>query len=337
MLTERQTKILHSLIQEYITTATPVASEIIARKYNLEVSSATVRNEMGELEREGYIVQPYTSAGRVPSTKGYRSYVETVEESQLPPSEQTLIRHQFYQATKDIEEWIQLTAAILARMLHSVAIVSFPGAAEPRLKLVRLVSLEDFIALLLLVFEDRHFRQRTIFFDEPVSQESLETLSQRLTDTCSGLTISEIKARKQVLTSLEDMILNVILNMMTEDKDYALKQPYFVGISEILSQPEFVRSDKTRMLMELLEGRAILSSILSQIAHDERLRVIIGNENPESMMHDFSMVVGRYGVPDQASGTIGIVGPTRMPYDRAVSAIRFLSDTMSEMVYNLYG
>lgn len=336
MLTERQTRILHSLIREYITTATPVASEAIARRYNLGVSSATIRNEMGELEREGYIVQPYTSAGRVPSTKGYRNYVEMLEESQLPPSEQRLIRHQFYQASRDIEEWIHLTAAILVRMLHSVAIVSFPGSAEPRLKLVRLITLEEFIALLLLVFEDRHFRQRTIFFDEPVSQESMETMSQHLTDVCNGLTISEIRARKQTLTSLEDMVLNVILNMMAEDKDYALKQSYFIGVSEILSQPEFGKGEKARMLMELLERRAILSSILSQMADDERLRVIIGSENPESIMHDFSMVVGRYGMPEQASGTIGIVGPTRMPYDRAVSAIRFLSDTMSEMIYDLY-
>lgn len=337
MVTERQARILHSLIREYITTATPVASETLVRRYDLGVSSATIRSEMGELERQGYIAQPYTSAGRVPSTRGYRSYVEAVEESQLPPAEQTLIRHQFYQASKDIEEWIHLTAAILARMLHSVAVVSFPGAAEPRLKLIRLVSLEEFIALLLLVFEDRHFRQRTVFFKEPVSQETLESMSQSLTDICSGLTISQIRARKHNLSPVEDMVLNIILNIMSEDKDYALKHQHFIGVSEILSQPEFERSEKAQMLMELLERRAIFRSVLSQMSENERVRVVIGSENPESIMHDFSMVVGRYGTPEQSSGTIGVVGPTRMPYDRAVSAIRFLSETMSEMVDNLYG
>lgn len=336
MLTERQSKILFSLIREYIMNATPVASETLARRYDLGVSPATIRSEMGELERQGYIIQPYTSAGRIPSAKGYRSYVENIEESQLPTAEQTLIRHQFYQASRDIGEWIHLTAAILARMLHSVAIVSFPGAEEPRLKLIRLVSLEEFIALLLLVFEDRHLRQRTIFFDEPVSQESLEAMSCHLTDICSGLTVSQIKARRQNLSPVEDMMLNIIVDMMSEDKDYALKHQHFNGISEVLSQPEFERSEKAQMLMELLERKTIFSSILSQMSENERVRVVIGSENPESMMHDFSIVVGRYGMPKQ-SGTIGVIGPTRMPYDRAVSAIRFLSDTMSEMIYSVYG
>lgn len=337
MLTDRQSNILFSLIREYIMNAAPVASETLVRRYDLGVSSATIRNEMGELERQGYIVQPYTSAGRVPSTKGYRKYVEKIKEAQLPLNEQTLIRHQFYQASKDIEEWIYLAAAILARMLHSAAIVSFPGTQEPRLKLIKLVFLEEFMALMLLVFEDRHFRQQTVFFDEPVSEESLQAMACHLTDICSGLTMSQIRAKKRNVSPVENMMLDIIINIMSEDRDWALKHQHLNGISEVLSQPEFERTEKAQMFIDLLERRTIFHSVLSQMSEKEKVRVVIGSENPESTMHDFSMVIGRYGMPQKLGGIIGVVGPTRMPYDRALSAIRFLSDTMSELICSIYG
>ena len=338
MLTERRSKILQSLIQNYIVTATPVSSEIIARDCGLGVSSATIRNEMACLEEEGYIFQPHTSAGRVPSAQGYRYYVEILlEERELAQEEQRLIRHQFHQAEKEVEAWTHLAASILSQMLRSVAVVTSPRLPEPRLRLVELISLREVLALLLLVFEDASFRQRTVSFDEVVSQEDLNAISRRLTGLFEGLTGSEIRAREDEMPPAEGRVAETLLSLMDEESGKHLGEPHIDGLSRILGQPEFTKSERTLGLLELLEGKNLLKSVLSQAPGDERLRVIIGSEAPQSAMQDFSIVLGRYGLPDQTGGIVGVLGPTRMPYGRAFSAVRFLSGTMSELLYDLYG
>lgn len=337
MLTERRGRILRSLIQEYTSTANPVSSETVARHCGLGVSAATIRNEMAHLEEEGYVVQPHTSAGRIPSAKGYRYYVETLlEEWELARAEQESIRQQFDQARKEIEEWVHLTASVLSRMLRSVAIVTFPRVLEPRLKLVELISLREFLALLLLIFKDARLRQRTVSFDEVMSQEELNAISRRLTAACEGLTGTEIRS-KAGFTPAEGRVTETLLEVMEEEGGEGLGDSYFEGISRILGQPEFATTERAMLLMELLEERNLLRSILSQALGDESLRVFIGGETLQPVMHDFSVVMGQYGLPGQASGVIGVIGPTRMPYDRAFSAVRFLSGTMSQLLGELYG
>ncbi len=338
MLTERRGRILRSLIQEYTSTANPVSSEIVARNCGLGVSAATIRNEMAQLEEEGYVVQPHTSAGRVPSPKGYRYYVETLlEEWELARAEQELIRRQFDQARKEIEEWVHLTASVLSRMLGNVAIVTFPRVAEPRLKLVELISIREFLALLLLIFRDARLRQRTVSFDEVMSQEELNAISRRLTAACEGLTGTEIRSRADEFTAAEGRVTETLLEVMEEEGGEGLGEPYFEGLSRILSQPEFATTERAMLLMELLEERKALRAILSQALGDESLQVFIGGETPGPVMHDFSVVMGQYGLPGQAIGVIGVIGPTRMPYERAFSAVHFLSGTMSELMGEIYG
>ncbi|MCL0087783.1 heat-inducible transcriptional repressor HrcA [Dehalococcoidia bacterium] len=338
MLTERRGRILRSLIQEYTSTANPVSSESVARSCGLGVSAATIRNEMVQLEEEGYVTQPHTSAGRVPSPKGYRYYVEILlEEWELARAEQELIRRQFDQARKEIEEWVHLTASVLSRMLGSVAIVTFPRVAEPRLKLVELISLREFLALLLLIFKNASLRQRTVSFDEIVSQEELNAISRRLTGACEGLTGTEIRSKADEFTPAEGRVTETLLEVMEEEGGEGLGDSHFEGLSRILSQPEFATTERAMLLVEVLEERNLLRSILSQALGDEKLRVFIGGETLEPVMHDFSVVMGQYGLPGQASGVIGVIGPTRMPYERAFSAVRFLSGTMSELLGELYG
>jgi heat-inducible transcriptional repressor len=338
MLTERRGRILQSLIQEYISTAMPVSSEAIARKCGLRVSSATVRNEMAQLEEEGYIVQPHTSAGRIPTPKGYHYYIEILlEERELPQQEQRLILHQFYQTGKEVEEWVQLAAAILAQMLHNVAVITPPQLVEPRLKLVELISLRELLALLLLLFDDASFRQRRVSFDSSVSQEDLNAISRRLTDVYRGLTVAEIRDKGDVLSPTEELVAKALLEVMDEAGGEGVGEPHFDGLSHILSQPEFTKGERALVLIELLEKRSLLSSILSQAPGDERLRVIIGEEATQPALQGFSVVLSRYGLPKRASGVIGVLGPTRMPYERVFPAVRFLSDTMSELLHEAYG
>jgi len=334
MLTERRARILQSLIQEYISTAMPVSSEAVLKSSGLKVSSATVRNEMAQLEEEGYIVQPHTSAGRVPSTKGYRYYVEILlRERQLSLEEQRLILHQFYQTGREIEEWTHLAAAILSRMLQNVAVVTLPQMVEPKLRQLKLISLNESMALLVLVFDDARFRQRTVVFETPILQEQLNSISQRLSDVFEGLTSSEIGDTEEPLSPIEQRVIELVMELMGEGE---VGEPYFDGVSHVLSQPEFSKSDRASLLMELLEKRTLLSDILAQAPGDEKLRVIIGEEASESALQGLSVVLSRYGNPQQASGVIGVLGPIRMPYERVFPAIRFLSGTMSERLDDSY-
>ena len=214
MLTERRGRILQSLIQEYIATATPVSSAIVAQNCGLGLSPATVRNEMARLEEDGYIVQPHTSAGRVPSAKGYRYYVEVLLEAQdLAQEEQRLIRHQFYQAGKGIEDLLHLTATILSRMLHNVAIVTSPHLVEPKLKLVNLVSLKESSALLVVVFQNASYRQNVLDLKEEISQEDLSSVSSKLTDLFAGLTAKEIESSEEALSEFEQQVVRILLEM----------------------------------------------------------------------------------------------------------------------------
>ncbi|MFO8009494.1 MAG: heat-inducible transcriptional repressor HrcA [Dehalococcoidia bacterium] len=337
MLTERRRDILRHLIYEYVSTAVPVSSGAIAQDTNLAVSSATVRNELVQLEKEGYVIQPHTSAGRIPSAKGYRYYVETLlDEQDLTQEEQRLIRHQFCQVNKEIDELVHLSATVLSRMLHNVAVVTSPQIKAPRIRTINLVSLKEFSALLTVVFQDAGFRQQTVTLEESLTQEGLNSMAARLSGFYEGLSKDEIATRTDDLNPSEERVFKALIEILDLEEQRTMVDPYFDGVSQVLNQPEFARGERARMLIELLEERVLLSSILTQAPRDERLRVIIGSENPESALHDFSFVLSRYGLPEQASGVVGILGPTRMAYGRTLPAVRFLSEVMSELLYEMY-
>jgi len=215
MLTERRSNILRNLILEYIATATPVSSGRLSRSYGAKVSSATVRNELVQLEKEGYVVQPHTSAGRIPSAKGYRYYVETLLEQQnLTVDEQRLIRHQFHQINRGIEDLIHLSATVLSRMLHNVAIVTSPQVTMPRVRQVSLIFLKEFTVLLTLVFHDAGFRQQQVSLEADFSQEELNAISAKLTDQFRGLTGPDIRQKEPDLPPAEMKLLKAILEMI---------------------------------------------------------------------------------------------------------------------------
>ncbi len=337
MLTERRSNILRNLIHEYISTAVPISSGHLSQNYGAKVSSATVRNELVQLEKDGYILQPHTSAGRIPSAKGYRYYVETLlEDQELTQDEQRQIRHQFYQINQGIDDLVHLSATILSRMLHNVAIVTSPQVTEPVVKKINLISLKEFTALLTVVFQDAGFKQKAVLLDESLSQEELNSISAKLREYYEGLTRNEIRKKMEGLSPTEEKLSKALLEIMDAAGERVIEDPYYDGLSQIMRQPEFATSERPKILMELLEERALLSSILAMAPRDEKLRIIIGSENPESALHDFSIVLSRYGLPEQGSGVVGIVGPTRMAYGRTLPAVRYLSEVMSELLYELY-
>ena len=337
MITERRENILRIVVDEYISKGIPVGSETIARK-GLGVSPATVRNDMTELEEEGYLTQPHTSAGRIPSDKGYRHYIESLMNAVgLTIIEKRLICHQFHQVEREIEEWTRLAAAILSRMLNNVAIVTLPKPVESRLQHLELVSLQEFLVMLILILKEAKLKHQMLSLEEATSQEELNATARKLETVYSGLAAAEISVRGMELTPFEERVIRAVMQIMQAEEEEAYEDPHVDGLRHILNQPEFTSSGRIVEIVEVLEQKSLLKSILPRVLTGEGLRVVIGHENQQDAMRDCSVIITRYGIPGEASGAIGVLGPTRMQYDRAIPTVCFLSTVMSELVGEIYG
>ncbi len=337
MITARSSKILNYIIGEYITSALPVPSQMIADDANLGVSPATIRNEMALLEKEGYLIRPHTSAGCIPSDKGYRHYVESIEGIRLPHDEQRLISHTFHQVEKEIEAWVSLTATLLARLVQNVAVVSLPKSTDCKLKHLEIIALQEARALVVVVLEGAVVKEKLITFSEPVIQSTLAVMSARLNDIFSGLTSQQITVKQAELSPLEKQATDFLVEIMQSEDSKEYQEPYLEGWHFMLNQPEFAQSERMRVLMELVERRGLLRVILPVKLNRPGVHVIIGRENQEEAIQNCSVVICNYGVPEQANGTIAVVGPTRMPYSRTIPTVYYLSSVLGQLVAGLYG
>jgi len=337
MLSDRKQKILKVIVGEYIATASPVASDTIAHKSGLGLSSATIRNEMGRLEEDGYIARRHTSGGGIPSDKGYRYYVESlVEEAEMPMEEQFTISHLFHQVETELEQWTGLAAALLARIAQSMAIVTSAKAVESRLKHVELVSINDFLALLIILLQEAKLKKVLLAFDEATSQEELTFSSNRLNAAFKGLTRSEITGRGLELSPVEEQVMKPLIRALDEEAEQQYAEPRIEGLRHIMLQPEFASSKKMLSLMEVVESGKLAGYIVPQTPAAGDVQVIIGAENREDAMRDCSMVVTQYGIPGEVSGFLGVLGPTRMPYGRAIAVVRYTGSLLSNLVADLH-
>jgi len=337
MLSSRTDTILKSIVRQYITTAIPVPSQRITNECELGVSSATIRNEMAYLEHEGYVTRLHPSAGSIPSDKGYRYYVDSLSDIKLPLAEQRLISHLFHQVERELEEWLSLTATLIAQLAQNVAVVSMPKPADCQFKHLELVSLQDSLALIILVLRGARVKQQLITFDQAISQLKLTAIANKLNGAYSGLTRPQILAKEIELSATEQQITDCLIKMMQAEDEQEYEEPYLGGWHFMLNQPEFVHSHRMQALMELVEHRNLLRVIIPPELTSHGVQIIIGNENKAEVIRDYSVVISRYGLPKEAVGTIGILGPTRMPYARAISTIGYLSSVLSELVAELYG
>jgi len=337
MLTPRAETILKLIVERYIERAVPVPSQSIADAPELRVSSATIRNEMARLEREGYITRAHPSAGSVPSDKGYRYYVESLKDVTLSDSEQRLISHLFHQVEKELENWLSLAATLLARQVHNMAVVTLPKSPDCRFKHLELVSLQDNLALVVLVLHGVKVKQQLMLFDQAVAQPELTTMANRLSTVFSGLTRRQILAKARHLGPLEQQVASLVEKMMREEDEQEYEAPYFEGLHFMLTQPEFAHSRRMLGLMELVEQRSLVKNIIPEGLESNRVQVIIGKENKEEAFHDYSVVISKYGVPDVAVGALGVLGPTRMPYWHAISTVGYLASILSKLMAGLYG
>ncbi|MBM2832839.1 MAG: Heat-inducible transcription repressor HrcA, partial [Dehalococcoidia bacterium] len=334
----RRGAVLRVIVREYIDKASPVGSAHVARAHSLGVSAATIRNEMAALEDEGYITHPHTSAGRIPSDKGYRYFVEALMETdRLPGHMRQAVQARILEVEGEPEEWAVVATSFIAGLAEALALVTFPRARAARVKHLELVALQDFLALLVLVLQEARVKQQLLHVDEAVTQDELFRVANRLNASFNGSTAQQISQQSLALNPLEERVTRTVTKLMEAEDARTAEVAQLAGMRSLLSQPEFASNERTLGLMDLVEDRRLLGSLVSQMAGDGDVRVFIGSENPTEAMRDYALILAPYGIPGEIQGTLGVLGPTRMHYARAIAAVSFLSGVMSEALTEHYG
>ncbi|MBL8100792.1 MAG: heat-inducible transcription repressor HrcA [Anaerolineales bacterium] len=334
-LTERQKTLLLLLIKDYIESAQPVGSKRLAEHYHLNFSTATIRNEMGALTEMGYLRQPHTSAGRVPTEEGYRYFVsEMMNKAELPEGVQRTISHQFHQSRPELEQWMTLAASILASQSQGVSVVVAPHVEQAKYKHVELISTQGRQVLMVLVMMGGDVRQQILTLTEPVTQERLSQTASRLNTLLAGLTVDAIASLPTRTDPLDQDILTLILQ---DFKNTASRtnEIYTDGLTNVLREPEFSGSEEARKTLKIFEERSTLQDLLAKTTTNSNiggLQVLIGGEGEWEELRQCSMVIARYGVPGMATGTLGVLGPMRMSYARTIPTVRYVAGVLSDLV-----
>ncbi len=334
-LPDRQQTVLRLIVSEYISSATPVASAAIVQKYTPSVSPATIRNAMFQLEQGGFVYQPHTSAGRVPSDQGYRYFVDCLlEEPDLNQVEKQAIRQKVEGRGLNIEEAVRLSGMLLAQVVGSATVVSMPSSPQCKVKHVELIAVQEKTVLLVVLLLGGTLRQQVITLTEQVPESELSTMSHRLSDLFRGLSSVQLARRHSALDGVQKEVRDMVLKIMRQADANSFNDFYYEGLPQILNQPEFSRSEKLRSVLETLQQQASRELALRAAAAQD-IQVRIGTENQWPTLQECSLVFARYGLDGEAIGLLGAVGPTRMPYGRAISSVRFVGRLLGQLVHNL--
>ncbi len=334
-LTERQQFILALVVRDYVETAQPVGSRRLIARFGLSISPATVRHEMAVLGQKGYLKQPHTSSGRVPTGKGYRLFVEhLLGHSELPPEIRHTIAHQFYQARQDVEQWMKLAASVLAQRARAASLVTAPHPEEARYKHLELIAIRGRRVLLVLVLVGGEIRQRLLNLPEAVTQARLSAAAESLNARFAGKTLAEMQAAPLPADPLAADVFPAVQAEMRASQRTPIDEVYRDGLAQVLSEPEFAQPEAARRALAVLENNAMLERVLARVAADAEIgsvQVLVGGEDWEELRH-CSLVLARYGAPGLATGVLGVLGPTRMAYNHAIPTVRFVAHLLSEMV-----
>ncbi len=334
-LTERQRILLTLVVRDYIETAQPVGSKTIVERYKLDMSTATVRNEMSTLTELGYLRQPHTSAGRVPTEEGYRYFVtHVVYQADLPGGTR-------YHLAPVLPGPPGRGAMDAAGGLHpgapqrAASIVTAPHSERSHYKHVELIATQGRQVLMVLVMTGGEVSQQILTLAEPVGQERLSAAADRLNQVCLGKTTEEIAALPPRTDTLDKDILTLVLQDMSRGEQRVSGEIYLDGLTNVLSEPEFLESNDARRAVRLFEERSLLQDLLARTTNNATVggvQVLIGGEGKWEELKQCSVVLSRYGIPGLATGTLGVFGPMRMPYARTIPTVRFMADLLSGLV-----
>lgn len=332
---ERKRRVLQAIILDYIATADPVGSRTIAKKYNLGVSPATVRNEMADLEEMGLIEQPHTSAGRIPSQSGYRYYVDCLMEKEPVRNEtREMIRGALLNRMRETEALIQMSGKLLSQLTSYTTLVLAPSMGQNTLRHIQFLPVERDKAVMVIVLDNGHVEHRLIEAPEGLNEEDFHSISQLLNQHIRGLSLENWRTSvMQTIYRDLDYHRDLLGKFIAQVENSLLvgqdQKVYLGGALNILNQPEFKDIDKVKTLMELLEEESLMKEVLSPTDEDG-VTVRIGTENMYEGLKDCSLITATYRFDGKVIGTLGVLGPTRMEYSKAISVLDFLTKALSE-------
>ncbi len=337
MLDERKKKILQAIINDYILTAEPVGSRTIARKYNLGVGPATIRNEMADLELLGFIEQLHTSSGRVPSEKGYRFYVDSLLAPMSVSEEDRELLTRWYQAKSlKMEEVFQETARMISHMTHNISLVSAPQLTGCKFKYLQFLPLDEQRVIAVIVTDTGYVDNKIMMIPEGATEEDLRRISESINRRLSGMSIGAIKrsiveqARDEIIPN-EKMVTSAIDTIMDVMTARQKEKVYLGGTTQMLQQPEFRNVDKIQTMLSVLEEESRLNDILQEGAEDGII-VKIGQENKCSDIHNCSVVQATYRIDGEVVGKVAVLGPTRMEYGRIIALLKFMHTHLGNLL-----
>jgi heat-inducible transcriptional repressor len=338
---ERKQKVLLAVVKGFIATAEPVGSRTIARKYNLGVSPATIRNEMADLEEMGYLEQPHTSAGRIPSDSGYRYYVDCLmEKYTLSEAERNYIKTCFEEKMRDIEEVVNLSSLLLSRLSNYTSLTIGPYGRINRFQQVRLIPLAIDKALLVAISHKNIVHHHLLDIPPSLTEVDLARIALVLNSHLHGLAMEEVREKviEEIFQELYEYkrILQAILELLEYSRQsVGSGQVFLSGTLNIFNQPEFKDLNKVKTILGILENKEVLRELLVDTS-DEGLTIRIGGENKLDGINDCSVVTTTYTINGGMVGHLGILGPTRMDYSKTVALVEAIAQHLSQVFSKFY-
>lgn len=334
VLSDRRQRVLQALIEEYIANAQPVGSRTLVDRYRLGVSPATVRNELSVLEDEGYLTSPHTSAGRIPTDAGYRAFVDDLLEGEFGDEAEGSAFDELRDAASKMDDLMEKTSAALTRLTDCLSVVLAPSLLGSAVKQVSLVSFTPYRALMVVVTDDGQVLDRHIEFGEEVSSDDLAAVQNALNGVLSGKPMSEVRgmAAGRTCDALASPLGRMVVDELVEclnagESDRAHR----LGISSLLSKPEFSNAAAALPVLQVLEDDTVLMHLFDDVAESNNaLEVRIGSENGATQLSGISVVAAQYG-PAGSSGIVAVIGPTRMDYSKVINAVRAARSALRDL------
>ena len=338
-LSDRKLKILHAIIKTYLETGEPVGSRTISKYTDLNLSSATIRNEMADLEELGYIMQPHTSAGRIPSDKGYRLYVDMLMEEK--EQELNEMQEAMLQKADKMEHLLKQAAKVLASNTNYATMVSTPRSSANKIKFIQLTMVDDEQLIAVIVLGGNVIKNRIINVEEPLSNENLLKLNMLLNTTLNGMAIEEINlgliARLKEQAGIHSEVVGKVLDAVADSMQLEEEmQIYTSGATNIFKYPELSDKQSAQEIISAFEEKQQLTALVTQtLAREDNtgIQVYIGDETPVQTMKDCSVVTATYELGDGMKGTIGIIGPKRMDYEHVLKSMKRLQNELDQMFH----
>ena len=334
-LSERKLKILQAIISDYIKTAEPVGSRTLSKQDGLNYSPATIRNEMADLEEMGYLTHPHTSAGRVPSDKAYRLYVnELMAKSELSKEEKTIISNRLHDTTVDFDETIKHAASLLSEITNLTSFAMTPKKNEDVIKYINLLPVDEETVVMMIVSESGKVSNRALKMSVPYTEDKLDLLSKTMTYNYKGKTVSQALTNNIIanfetdVVAMSGMAEDVMPNFMKTLEEMLNVNLYMDGLSNIFDIPEYSDITKARNFIELMSQKDEITKKL--IERDDGILITIGDENKDSELSDVSLITASYSVDGKLVGKIGVIGPTRMRYSKITSIMEYLTDHLTD-------